>query len=103
VVVYGSLAMAEEHVRWRREGFALIVSPWVDAVPAYLKQVDGNHLIGTGERVDISAAGYSHSAYVVRRGCLMVLRVCSFLANSRNHHIDFAGIHLYPQSWGIVR
>lgn len=81
----------------------LIVSRWVDELSTYLKQVDGNHLIGTGEEgFDVSRGGYSISAYGNQTWLFDGTAGVSFLANSRNQHIDFAGIHLYPQSWGLT-
>jgi mannan endo-1,4-beta-mannosidase len=81
----------------------LIVSRWVDDLSTYLKQVDGNHLVGTGEEgFDVSGGGYSISAYGNQRWLFDGTAGVSFLTNSRNQYIDFAGIHLYPQSWGLT-
>jgi mannan endo-1,4-beta-mannosidase len=81
----------------------LIVSRWVEEVATFIKQIDPNHLVGTGEEgFDNSSAGYSLHAY---RGGTWLFDGTEGVAWSRNSGlscIDFASIHLYPEPWGLT-
>lgn len=79
-----------------------LVYSWVSEMASYIKTLDPNHLVGTGEEgFDISTAGYSFSAYN-RQGWLFDGTAgISFRANSSVQGIDFASCHVYPESWNL--
>lgn len=81
----------------------LIVSRWVDELSTHIKRIDENHLVGTGEEgFDVAFGGYSVPAYNNQTWLFDGTAGVSFLMNSSNQRIDFAGIHLYPQSWSLT-
>ncbi|MEK9135572.1 MAG: cellulase family glycosylhydrolase, partial [Bacteroidota bacterium] len=80
----------------------LMVTGWINEMAAYLKQVDTNHLVGTGEEgFDTGAGRYTFSFYNNQSWLFDGSAGVSFAMNSANSHIDFASIHLYPQSWNL--
>ncbi|HCV43854.1 MAG TPA: hypothetical protein DGH68_10260 [Bacteroidetes bacterium] len=80
----------------------VIVSGWADDVSLFLKQLDTNHLVGTGEEgFDNSVTGYSIPAYNNQLWLVDGTAGVSFTMNLALRHIDLAGIHMYPQSWGL--
>jgi mannan endo-1,4-beta-mannosidase len=79
-----------------------IVTRWMDEISAFLKQIDTNHLVGTGEEgFDNSIVGYSLQSYHNQGWLFDGTAGISFSANSTLRCVDFASIHLYPQSWGL--
>lgn len=81
----------------------LVVSRWADDLSAYVKQIDGNHLVGMGEEgFDNSTAGYTVPAYDNQIWLFDGTAGAAFSMNSALSDIDFASIHLYPQSWGLT-
>ncbi len=79
-----------------------IVFEWLTRMATFLKSVDPNHLVGTGEEgMDVTASGYSSTPYVGQSWLFDGTTGASFSDNISIHAIDFAGIHLYPAAWGI--
>jgi hypothetical protein len=67
---------------------------------AYIKSVDPNHLVGTGEEgFDISPAGYSIAMYNNQRWLFDGTAGVAFSGNCVIPTIDFASCHLYPEVW----
>jgi mannan endo-1,4-beta-mannosidase len=82
----------------------VIVEHWLDEMSAYLKSIDSNHLISTGEEgLDISDAIYSsvHS-YNDQSWLFDGSGGVSFRQNISLPHIDIASIHSYPDAWGLT-
>ncbi len=80
-----------------------LIAEWVSNVSGYIKSVDGNHLVGTGEEgFDIGAAPYTVQAYGGQDWLFDGTAGVSFSANTNVPSVDFGSIHLYPESWGIT-
>ena len=93
--------MANEPRSMDRSG--RIVSSWIDEMSCFVRSLDPNHLIGTGEEgFDISPGAYSMGAYGSQSWLFDGTEGVSFTANSTTGCIDFAGIHLYPESWNLT-
>ena len=81
----------------------LTVMRWANDVATYLKQVDPNHLVGTGEEgFDNTAAGYSLAAYDNQAWLFDGTLGVAWSINSVLSRIDFGSIHLYPESWNLT-
>jgi mannan endo-1,4-beta-mannosidase len=80
-----------------------IVSQWTAEMAAYVKAIDGNHLVGLGEEgFDTSSSGYSPvSAYNYQGWLFDGSQGTSFRANTAVADIDFASIHVYPDAWNL--
>ncbi len=80
----------------------ILVNSWVSEMASYIKSIDPNHLVGTGEEgFDVSAAGYSFSSYNQQAWLFDGTAGVSFRANSSVSGIDFASCHVYPESWNL--
>jgi mannan endo-1,4-beta-mannosidase len=85
---------------WDRSGGT--VRAWVAEMAAYVKSLDGNHLVGTGEQgYDTTTAGYSLGSYHGQAWLFDGHKGVSFRANTADPHVDFASIHLYPEFWNL--
>ncbi len=79
-----------------------LVSTWVTEMSEYLKSVDPKHLVATGEEgFDTITRGYETAAYGDRAWMFDGSAGSSYTANSAAPGIDFAGIHLYSEAWGL--
>jgi hypothetical protein len=79
-----------------------IVTRWVSVNARIVKSIDPNHLLGTGEEgFEISATGYSPGPYENQSWLFDGSAGIGFYGNSAIASIDFAGIHLYPEPWGL--
>lgn len=79
-----------------------VLADWYAEMAAYIKSLDGNHLVSTGEEgfavrrhQDRYSTNYTND-YVLRGES-----GTSFVENTSLDEIDFAGIHLYPDAWGF--
>jgi mannan endo-1,4-beta-mannosidase len=80
-----------ETVRW-----------WLSEMSAFVKSLDGNHLVGSGEEgMDISATGYPATSRTAPAWLFDGTAGSSFLRNTAVPFLDFASIHLYSDSWGL--
>ncbi len=82
----------------------MLVASWVADISSYIKGVDENHLVATGEEgFDVSGYGYSPiSQYNGQSWMFDGTAGSSFANNLSLPTIDFASPHLYPDSWGIT-
>lgn len=55
---------------------------WIDVVAAHVKRLAPSHLVGTGEE------GFDEG------------KGSSYALNVASPHIDFGGVHLFPETWG---
>ncbi len=79
-----------------------IVLRWLAQMAAFVKSVDPNHLVGTGEEgFDVSAALYSSSITSGHEWMVNGTAGVAYSGDISIGAVDFAGIHLYPESWGI--
>lgn len=81
-----------------------IVRAWLRGMSAYAKLIDPHHLIGSGEEgFDVSAEGYDAQMYDGQSWLFDGTEGISFTDDLSVSDIDFGSIHLYPDSWGILR
>jgi mannan endo-1,4-beta-mannosidase len=78
-----------------------VIRDWYQEMAKYLKGIDGNHRVATGEEGfdEDSPAVYSGSysnSYFMRAG-----EGTSYVLNTQIPEIDFAGIHIYPDVFGF--
>lgn len=75
-----------------------IVGDWISEMAAYVKSLDGNHLLTTGEE------GYRTSgdtSCCVNNWMNGGVKGVDFDRNVKDPHIDFATVHAYPDNWGV--
>jgi mannan endo-1,4-beta-mannosidase len=79
-----------------------IFHAWASEMAAFVKSVDSNHLLGTGEEgYDTSLAGYSDVASVYN-GNFWLLdgnKGMSYTRNTAIPHIDYGTFKFYPELW----
>ena len=79
-----------------------LVRGWVAEMAAYIKSVDANHMVTTGEEgFDTTSAGYTTSAYNGQTWLFNGSEGVSFSLNTADPHIDFGQIHMYPSYWSF--
>jgi mannan endo-1,4-beta-mannosidase len=78
-----------------------ILAGWYAEMSAYLKSVDPNHLISTGEEgFDTTTSGYtSLTSYTTYFALFSWFDGTGFTQNVALPDIDWGGIHLYPNTW----
>jgi mannan endo-1,4-beta-mannosidase len=79
------------------------VRTWVSQTAAYIKSLDPNHMVDTGEEgFDTTTTGYSslatynNQSYMFNGGAGV-----SFSQNTADPNIDFGSAHLYPEYWNF--
>ncbi|MEO8168420.1 MAG: cellulase family glycosylhydrolase, partial [bacterium] len=81
---------------------ARLIYDWVNEMSSFIKSIDGNHLIGTGEEgFDTSVRWYSRNSYNNQDWLFDGTAGVSFSLNSSAGNIDFSSCHLYPEAWNI--
>jgi hypothetical protein len=79
-----------------------IFHAWATEMAAFIKSIDGNHLLGTGEEgYDTSPAGY-HDVAVHYNGNFWLLdgnKGISYARNTAIPHIDYGTFKFYPEYW----
>ena len=79
-----------------------LVFQWALEMSSFIKSLDQNHLVGTGEEgFDNSTVGFSQQAYNNQSWLFDGSAGVSFSMNTAISSIDFASIHLYPESWNL--
>lgn len=73
-----------------------VITNWVTATSAYIKSIDPNHMVTTGEE-GFGLNGGSDTSYPFTNG-----PGTNFTNDLSVPHIDFGTMHLYPSSWGEV-
>jgi mannan endo-1,4-beta-mannosidase len=79
-----------------------ILRDWYQEIAQYIKSIDSNHLVSTGEEgfdegvpSEYSSGEYSNT-YVLR-----AQEGTSYVMNTAIPEIDFGSAHWYPQDWGF--
>jgi mannan endo-1,4-beta-mannosidase len=67
---------------------------WIDEMASYIKSIDPNHLVSTGEEGFYS--GGSGWTYNGSQGT-------NYVTNHQSPYIDACSFHLYPDTWGLSR
>ena len=81
-----------ETVRW-----------WLAEMSAYVKALDPNHLIGSGEEgMDISPDSYAATRSLAPPWLFDGSSGVSFVRNTALPFLDFASFHLYSDSWNMT-
>ncbi len=79
-----------------------ILCRWLDEMSRFVKSIDPNHLVGSGEEgFDVSPAGYGASGGEGAAWLFDGTGGVSFTLNSALPSLDFASIHLYPEAWSL--
>ena len=79
-----------------------LVRGWIAEMAAYIKSIDSNHMVTTGEEgFDLTTAGYNSGAYNNQSWLFDGTNGISFTQNTADPNIDFAQIHLYPEYWNF--
>ncbi|TAK55515.1 MAG: T9SS type A sorting domain-containing protein, partial [Bacteroidetes bacterium] len=80
-----------------------LVYGWLDEMSSYLKTIDHNHLVSTGEEgFDVLREGYSDiSTYNQQSWLFDGSNGISYSKNVTLPAIDFASIHCYPEAWHL--
>ena len=79
-----------------------LITAWAAELSSFIKSLDPNHLVGTGEEgFDNTTARYTTRVYNNQWWLFDGSAGLSFTANSTLSSIDFASIHLYPESWNL--
>jgi len=81
-----------------------IVANWMDEMSTFIKSIDPNHLISSGdEGLDVSTKFYSDvSNYNDQLWLFDGSGGSSFRKNISLSNIDIGSIHCYPESWGLT-
>jgi endo-1,4-beta-mannosidase len=87
------------------------VAQWVNEMATYIKTLDPNHMVTTGEEGfdctktgTATAVGYTDPGLIRLRGWMYDgSQGTCFTENLRFAAIDFASIHLWPHHWGVDR
>jgi mannan endo-1,4-beta-mannosidase len=83
-----------------------VIRAWVADIAAFIKANDPNHLVSTGEEgYDVTTQGYSSVAttYKGQSWLLNGQKGLQWTDNTRDPHIDYGSIHLYPEHWNLDR
>ncbi len=78
-----------------------IIYDWIEDIATFLKSIDTNHLLSTGEEgFDVSGEFYSNTSSFPK-WFLDGTAGISFFKNINSHLIDVASIHHYPDQWNL--
>ena len=78
-----------------------VLKGWVDSMAAFIKRLDGNHLVTTGIEGFYSAQGNPGRADAVNPGGWAGQLGQDFVALHSSPDVDFAVVHLWSDNWGI--
>lgn len=67
---------------------------WIDEMAGYIKSIDPNHLVSTGEEGWYAIPGNPDWKYDGRLGA-------DYIRNHQSPYIDICSFHLYPQGYGM--
>jgi len=67
---------------------------WIDEMAGYIKSIDPNHLVSTGEEGWYNIAGNSNWKYDGSQGT-------DYIRNNQSPYIDVCSFHLYPEGYGM--
>ncbi len=78
-----------------------VLEDWYQEMSAYIRSLDSNHLIATGEEgFDVPVHRDAYGSYT--NGWVLSGEAgTSYVNNTALPNIDFAGAHLYPDVWGF--
>jgi mannan endo-1,4-beta-mannosidase len=80
----------------------LLTGGWLEEMSGFVKSIDANHLLGTGEEgFDIGGGGYQGLASGGQQWLFNGSAGVGFSRNTAISAIDFGSIHLYPEAWGM--
>jgi mannan endo-1,4-beta-mannosidase len=73
---------------------------WVDELGAHVKSLAPQHLVGTGEEgFDRTSDGYDATFWMNAASFSPFDGTGSFSQNTASPHIDYASVHLFPETW----
>ena len=71
------------------------ITAWATEMAAFVKSIDGNHLVGFGDEGFMCEPGADHFAYDCSQGT-------DSRAIAQIEDIDMVGLHVYPDHWGTT-
>jgi mannan endo-1,4-beta-mannosidase len=75
---------------------------WVDEIAAHVKRLAPAHLVGTGEE-GLDPTDHATRAFWGRFSPWMFRSGSSFALNAASPWVDYASVHVFPESWGVPR
>jgi mannan endo-1,4-beta-mannosidase len=81
-----------------------IIYSWIKEMSAYIKSIDNNHLVATGEEgydIDISSYSGVNINYNGQAWIFNGLKGISFKSNTEIKDIDYGSAHLYNETWNL--
>ena len=79
--------------RAKSDATGQILNDWIDEMSSFIKNIDSNHMVTTGEEGFYLGKG-SGSMYDGSEGT-------DFISNHNHTNVDYASFHLYPDYWSI--
>jgi mannan endo-1,4-beta-mannosidase len=82
----------------------MLINRWISEMAAFIRAIDINHLIGTGESgFDINSGNYSDVKFQYNEQDWIFNgeKGVSFYLNTQNKNIDFGSCHLYREDWNL--
>jgi mannan endo-1,4-beta-mannosidase len=79
-----------------------MVARWLEGMAAFVKSIDPNHLVGSGEEGgDVDPSSFPAAAREVPAWLLDGTTGVSFRRNTALANLDFASLHLYAETWNM--
>jgi len=79
-----------------------VVAGWLEGMAAFVKSIDPNHLVGSGEEGgDVDPSSFPVAAREVPVWLLDGTTGVSFRRNTALANLDFASLHLYAETWSM--
>jgi mannan endo-1,4-beta-mannosidase len=78
--------------RCQSDPSGVTLQKWIDEMASYIKSIDPNHLVSTGEEGFYS--GGNGWMYDGSQGT-------NYITNHESRYVDVCSFHLYPDTWGI--
>lgn len=80
--------------------YDLQLQDWIDEMSAFVKSIDKSHLVTVG--LEGFYGPRSSKRLTVNPESWAADLGSDFIRNSRNDHIDFASVHIYPDHWYAI-
>jgi mannan endo-1,4-beta-mannosidase len=81
-----------------------LINSWVKEMSSFIKSIDANHLVGTGEcGFDIESHHYSNTLFEYNKQDWLFNgdKGTSFYLNTLCNYIDYGSCHIYREDWNL--